>query len=173
MPSPEVVIRLADAHDTSAIEDALMWAVNWTPEREPVDRATVLSTTATGHYVRGWPLPNDLGVVAEHGEAVGAAWLRYLPADDPGYGFIAADVPELSIGVHPQHRGHGIGRALLKSLLQAARRRAITRVSLSVERANPARDLYLSVGFRVVDSQKDADTLLATLTTNQHATPTR
>ena len=105
----------------------------------------------------------DLGVVADHlpGPAIGAAWLRYLSADDPGYGFVADDVPELGIGVHPEYRGRGVGRRLLRALLAAAQQRGIARVSLSVERANPARGLYLAEGFRVVGGDHDADTMLA------------
>ena len=56
-------------------------------------------------------------MVAEAGGLpVGAAWLRFFPADDPGYGFVSADVPELSIGVAVLWRGRGIGRALLRAI---------------------------------------------------------
>jgi len=143
MRSVEVVIRLAGADDRSAVEDALLWACNWSTERQPLDRATALIRPEIAHYVTGWPAAGDLGVVADIDGPVGAAWLRYLPTDDPGYGFVAMNIPELSIGVHPRHRGRGIGRELLRALSAAATERGILRVSLSVERANRARELYL------------------------------
>jgi hypothetical protein len=33
------------------------------------------------------------------GVPIGAAWLRLMPVHDSGYGFVAPDVPELSIAV--------------------------------------------------------------------------
>ncbi len=101
----------------------------------------------------GWPRDSDLGVVAEpDGQPVGAAWLRFLPETEPGYGFVAPDVPELTIGVSAGWRGRGVGRALLRALAGQARARGIGQISLSVERENPAQRLYLSEGYRVVDS---------------------
>lgn len=92
-------------------------------------------------------------MIAEaNGQPVGAAWLRSLTADDPGYGFVAADVPELSIGVVASWRGQGIGRALLRALADRARSAGVSQISLSVERNNRARRLYLAEGYRVVGS---------------------
>ncbi|MGH3929327.1 MAG: hypothetical protein ACRDTF_05050 [Pseudonocardiaceae bacterium] len=52
------------------------------------------------HYVNGWPRDGERGMIAEaSGVPIGAAWLRLMPVHDPGYGFVAPDVPELSIGV--------------------------------------------------------------------------
>jgi len=157
---PEIVIRPAVAEDRRIVEDALTWAVNWSSDREPLDHDVVLRRSDTAHYVAGWPAPGDLGVVADARGPIGAAWLRYLSGDDPGYGFVAVDVPELSIGVHPEWRGRGIGRRLLRGLLAAACERGIVRISLSVERANRARDLYLGEGFGVVGGNEHADTML-------------
>jgi GNAT superfamily N-acetyltransferase len=152
------------ADDREALLEALLQAVNWTTDRPALDRAAVLAEPKLAHYVTGWPIPGELGVVAVADlDPVGAAWLRYLPADDPGYGFVAADVPELSIGVVPARRGQGIGRALVRRLLDDARATGVERVSLSVERENPARSLYLAEGFVVVEQAGDADTMVAEL----------
>jgi ribosomal protein S18 acetylase RimI-like enzyme len=161
---PPVIVRPADPTDLAAVEDAVVWAFNWSPDRPALDRNVVLSRPDVAHYVVGWPAAGELGVVAEvAGQPVGAAWLRFLPADDPGYGFVADGVPELSIGVHPDHRGRGIGRSLLRTLLAAAARLGIAQVSLSVEHANWARNLYSSEGFAVVGGAAGADTMLAVL----------
>jgi GNAT superfamily N-acetyltransferase len=115
------------------------------------------------HYVDGWMRPGDLGVVAvaSGGGPIGAAWLRYLPAK--GYGYVRDDVPELSMGVVQAWRGQGVGRALLRDVLAAARSAGVAAVSLSVERANVAARLYAAEGFRMVASLEDADTMLAEL----------
>ncbi|RSD08147.1 GNAT family N-acetyltransferase [Amycolatopsis eburnea] len=128
----------------------LVAAVNWSPEWRPKSRRHVLAAPDTAHYIAGWPRETDLGVVAEvDGERAGAAWLRFFPPDDPGYGFVAADVPELTIGVAAAWRGRGVGRALLDAVEARAKEAGIARISLSVERKNFAQKLYLAAGYEV------------------------
>jgi GNAT superfamily N-acetyltransferase len=145
--------------------DMLMEAVNWSPESKKKTRNYVLSSPGTAHYIAGWPRDSDLGAIAgTQGERIAAAWLRFLPADDPGYGFVASDVPELTLGVAAHWRGRGAGRALLRFIAGQARLAGIQQISLSVERTNFAQKLYLSEGYRVVDSSdKDSDTMVKDL----------
>lgn len=110
----------------------------------------LLQDPQLAHYVSGWPQPGDLGVVAETDQPVGAAWLRYFTADDPGFGFIDPAIPEVAIGVVEQWRGRGVGRRLLAALIAAARDADITAVSLSVETDNYALGLYEGLGFQRV-----------------------
>ena len=158
-------IRPAIASDAGFLADMLVEAVNWSTEWRPKSRARILSAPNTAHYVAGWPRDTDLGVVAEAGgQPVGAAWLRFLPETDPGYGFVAADVPELTIGVVAGWRGRGVGRALLRALASQARACGIPRISLSVERKNYAHRLYLAEGYRIVDSSDaQSDTMVKDL----------
>jgi GNAT superfamily N-acetyltransferase len=94
------------------------------------------------------------------GQSVGAAWLRLFSDDDRGYGFVAADVPELTLGVVEHWRGKGVGRALLEEVVREAAGAGFGSISLSVERANHAALLYASVGFTVVESGRDSDTMV-------------
>jgi phosphoribosyl-ATP pyrophosphohydrolase len=162
-PGP-VRIRDAGPGDREFLADMLVEAVNWSP-RWNQGRASIFATPAIAHYVSGWPRDGDLGVLAEaDGQPAGAAWLRFWPAGDPGYGFVAPDVPELTIGVAPLWRGRGVGRALLRALAGRAREQGIARISLSVERKNYARELYRAEGYRVVDSSdRHSDTMIKTL----------
>ena len=65
----------------------------------------------------------DLALVAhETGNRVGAAWFRLFTADEPGYGFVDEQTPELSISVVPSRRRHGVGQELLDALLGKAKR---------------------------------------------------
>jgi GNAT superfamily N-acetyltransferase len=170
-------IRRARAEDGSFLTDMLVEAVNWSPEWKPRSRQRVLADSRTARYITGWPRDTDLGVIAEAAspdparpdparpsEPAGATWLRFLPAAEPGYGFVAEDVPELTIGVAASWRGRGLGRALLRAIAEQARDQGISRISLSVERKNYAQRLYLSEGYRIVDSSdKDADTMVKDL----------
>ena len=159
----DLYLRTALPDDATVLADMLVEAVNW-----PADRAwpkeQILADPRNAHYVEGWKRESDVGVVAvggpgpgeytadedDPGSPIGAAWLRFLPADDPGYGFVDAGTPELTMALHRLWRGRGIGRALLRRLLSDAAERGIRRVSLSVEPGNPARDLYASEGFVAV-----------------------
>ena len=156
----DVRIRAATAADADVVFAMLVEAVNWTAA-DRLDAQQVAATPALAHYVSGWMRPSDVGLVAETAsDRVGAAWLRYTTARDPGYGYVADDIPELSIGVVAHWRGRGIGRRLLRALVREAFDRGAPAMSLSVERANPARALYASEGFVVVGTVEDSDTML-------------
>jgi ribosomal protein S18 acetylase RimI-like enzyme len=157
-------IRVASGADVAFLTDMLVEAVNWHPDRT-LARAEILASSELAHYVGGWPGRGEAGVIAESGATpLGAAWYRFLPAEHPGYGFVAADIPELTIGVAPAHRHRGIGRLLLTALIDTAREAGLQHLSLSVERANHAHALYCQLGFTVHASDTDADTMLLTLT---------
>ncbi|WP_435206989.1 GNAT family N-acetyltransferase [Micromonospora sp. bgisy143] len=157
-------IRTATSADHGFLVDMLVQAVNWLPERN-WSREEILAKPELAHYVAGWMRPADFGVVAADpaDRPVGAAWCRQLTAADPGYGYVSDDVPELTLGVVDSWRNRGVGRALLRAVLSVAAERGLPKVSLSVERANFAAQLYASEGFRTVKSFDDADTMVAHL----------
>jgi GNAT superfamily N-acetyltransferase len=154
-------------------DEPFLWDMAW--EATAVDagmrdlgRDIALTLPQVRKYLDGWGRPGDAGVVAvaEDGWRLGAAWYRLFPADQPGYGFVAPDIPELSIGVVEEARGAGVGGALLDALLALAREQGWPALSLSVDRENPARRLYERKGFRDAGTSTLADssiTLIATL----------
>ncbi|PZF58391.1 GNAT family N-acetyltransferase [Curtobacterium sp. MCSS17_008] len=154
-----MLFRAATVDDTVLLRHATLAAMNWHAEGftdADLDRPEF------AHYFAGFDPARDHGVVAVDGEGpVGVAWVRFLPADDPGYGFVAEDVPELTLAVESRGRGRGIGTALLTRLLDAGRTAGWGGVSLSVEDGNTgARILYERVGFRTVGRNGDSDTML-------------
>jgi GNAT superfamily N-acetyltransferase len=164
-------IRPAGPADLLFLTDMLVEAVNWHPQRN-WDRTQILSDPALAHYLTGWPGPGEAGALAEAvgtlgrtpaGTPVGAAWLRLLPASDPGFGFVAEGIPELTIGVIASWRRRGIGRALLRALAAQARSAGVAGISLTVERGNPARALYQQEGFRMIANDEGADIMLLDL----------
>jgi ribosomal protein S18 acetylase RimI-like enzyme len=159
----EVEVRDAVAADREFVIDMVVAAANWArPDRT---RAETLADPSSARYVDGWPRPTDISVIATDGDIpVGAAFLRFFTESDPGYGFVRADVPELSIGVVADHRGHGVGKLLMRGLAGSARQAGLTSISLSVERTNTrATALYRAEGYRVVEAGQYSDTMLLDL----------
>lgn len=162
MSDPQVRLRSTTLADLPFLWTMLAAAVTadppWTVEQAQ-------STPAIAHYLDGWPRPGDRGVVGalheapghddhRHEDPVGAAWYRQFPVDDPGYGWVAADVPELSIAVVPEARGRGVGAALLGALLHDAATQGVECLSLSVDSTNlVAIRLYHRSGFQPVNGR--------------------
>lgn len=91
------------------------------------------------HY-RG-TYPDTLWLIVERGGA--AAGRLYLSRADGG-------LLLLDIALLPEHRGGGLGGAMMRDLLALARAGG-EMVTLHVERTNPARRLYERLGFEKVE----------------------
>ena len=124
-----MVIRRGGRQDVRFLRDMLHHAYYWR-EREPGEGPGPVAL-----YVKGWGRPGDTAVIAlEEAFPVGAAWYRLFRRDQPGYGFVDEETPELAIAVVPSRRGRGIGDALLKALFERAKAEGHRALSLSVGR---------------------------------------
>ena len=141
-------IRVATASDQGVLRLALACAIDWRSDRAPDDPEHVIGASGHEYLLADWGRSGDAAVVAEVDKrAVGAAWYRFWDDTLHSYGYVDLSTPELGIGVHPAYRGRGIGAALLAALIKHAASRGVERLSLSVERENPALHLYQRMGF--------------------------
>jgi GNAT superfamily N-acetyltransferase len=134
-------VRPAGTEDVEFLWDMLYEAACWRPGGPKPPREEIFSVPELAHYVDGWGRPGDAAVIAldpHDGAKVGAAWYRLMPPEDPGYGFVDAVTPEISIAVVPDRRGTGVGEALLGALMETARSEGFGALSLSVEEDNRA-----------------------------------
>ncbi|MDQ1358190.1 MAG: hypothetical protein QOG44_2563 [Acidimicrobiaceae bacterium] len=147
-----LTIRAATADDAGFLAGMVAVAVDWRPGSSPRPVASVAGEPALARYVSDWPRHGEAGFVGitEDRRPLGAAWWRFFTPLDPGYGFVDPAIPEVSVGVVSEARGHGVGTRLLQALIDEGRRRALPGLSLSVECDNPARALYERLGFTVV-----------------------
>jgi GNAT superfamily N-acetyltransferase len=146
----EVQYRPAGPDDFPFLATMLGEAAVWRPDKPTPTADEVMADPRYAMYLAGWPRHGDYGLVAEQNGPVGAAWYRMYTEESHGYGFIAEDVPELSIAVIASRRHEGIGRRLLVDLIDASVAQGYRAISLSVSENNPARRLYESVGFVLV-----------------------
>ena len=158
-------IRACDPSDRTFLEEMLFEAFFWNDAavRPPLERFRHQAEFA--RILAGWGRYGDRALVATtgDGERLGAAWFRLWTTEDHSYGFVQPDVPELGIGVAAQHRSRGIGRALLRALMETARGDGFSALSLSVSPQNPAIRLYESEGFLRIGESGTSWTLLADL----------
>ena len=151
MEATDLTLRPLLSSDRELMRAATLANMNWTGSRR-FTYADIDSTPEFSHYFRFDEESGDFGLAAEsNGRLVGLAWLTFFDATDPGFGYIADGVPELSISVWDGYRRRGAGRLLLRALLGEARNRRIERVSLSIEEGNGAVDLYRQCGFAPVE----------------------
>ena len=149
-------IRQANRADRPSIERAFVLTADWNPANVRGE-AFWRSDPTFAPYVGDWMRPGDAGYIAEIDDrVVGVLWMRLFTAEHPGYGFVDERTPELGIAVWTEHRGHGIGRALLRAAIAGTS----GPLSLSVEDGNPAIELYRSEGFEAVGRFGNATTML-------------
>jgi ribosomal protein S18 acetylase RimI-like enzyme len=147
----DVLLRPAGAEDFRFLATMLGEAAVWRPDKPTPLADEVMANPRYAMYLTGWPRPGDFGLVAEQGGPVGAAWYRAYTEENHGHGFVAEDVPELSIAVVVSRRHEGIGRQLLVELIDASIAQGFRAMSLSVAEGNPARGLYESAGFVLIE----------------------
>jgi GNAT superfamily N-acetyltransferase len=148
------MLRPVDRHDVRFLRDMLRHAYHW--------RLTEEAERPVYRYVRNWGRPGDAGVIAMDGpHAYGAAWYRLFTADEPGFGFVDDQTPELTIAVVPSRRGKGAGREMLQALLDRARDSGYPAISLSTDAQQV--EWYEGFGFETVAESPHAVTMVARL----------
>lgn len=165
-PSPTWQLRRLGTPDVPFLNAMFGETVTWRDEAPPRALADILSDPDLARYVAQWGRDGDAGLVAlsTSGVRVGAAWSRTFGEAHRGYGFIAEDIPELGIGVVPEHRGEGVGRALMVGLIELARDEGYRALSLSVEIGNVrAERLYEDLGFLRIEKVGGSWTMLMEL----------
>jgi ribosomal protein S18 acetylase RimI-like enzyme len=152
----------AEGEDLRFLRTMLCYAARW---RTDEYHEEALAEPAVARYLANWGRQGDEALIAEAADRrlVGAAWYRTFAFEGHGFGFVAPDIPELSVAVEPACRGRGVGTALLEGLVAQARASGYSALSLSVEEDNPAMSLYERIGFRRVRRTGDASTMLLPL----------
>lgn len=152
-------IRPARETEISFLREMLYEAAAVSDVIKAMGKDAALSLPDIRLYLEGWGRNGDCALVAycdEKGLA-GAVWCRLFSEESHAYGFVASDIPEITIGVLPEMRGRGIGTKLLKAMIETSRNNKLRALSLSVDRQNAALRLYERLGFRDAGISKASD----------------
>ena len=135
------MIRRGNRQDVRFLKDMLRHAFYWRS-------GGALDDSSLWRYVAGWGRRGDASVVAlEGGLPIGAAWFRLFTRDEPGFGFVDEETPEVAIAVVPSRRGRGIGSELLDALIDVAQEHGYSGLSLTVADDSPAMHMFRQLGF--------------------------
>lgn len=103
-------------------------------------------------YIADFGRSDDWCLVTEVKEKiVGAAWVRMMN----DYGHIDDETPSLAISLYEEYRHLGLGTALMKEMLQFLKNKGYKQISLSVQKANYAVNMYRKLGFEAVKENEE------------------
>ncbi len=115
--------------------EELELATDWSPEQK--EQFLRQQFAAQDAYYRENYQGAEWSVVLRHGEPAGRLYVHRRPAE----------IRLMEIALLPEHRGGGLGTALLEELMAEARATAKP-LTIHVEVYNPALRLYERLGFR-------------------------
>lgn len=155
------ILAAQKASDMSFLWDMLYEAAAIDAIIKAMNKNDALKLPGISKYLLQWGKEGDLALIAydvSKEKPVGAIWYRLFSQAAAGYGYIADDIPELSMAVTSEYRGKGIGKLLLQTIIKDARQSGYKALSLSVSKHNSARRLYESIGFVDAQVSKPEDT---------------
>lgn len=146
------LIREIRPEEIPALDDFLYEAI-FIPKGFPLPPRSIIENEDLQVYVRDFGKePDDRCLVAEvDGKVVGAVWTRIM--DD--YGHIDNHTPSLAISLYKEFRSRGIGTQLMRRMLEKLKADGYQSVSLSVQKANYALQMYRKTGFLPVADHGD------------------
>ncbi len=146
------IIREMKQEEYAQLSDFLYEAIYLPDGVQPPPRSVIALPEMQEYIVDFGTRKHDRAWGAEvQGKIVGAVWVRIMK----DYGHIDDDTPSLAMSVYQEYRGHGIGTALLQGLLSALKSQGCPKVSLSVQKANYAVNMYQAAGFHVVGENEE------------------
>ena len=148
----EYIIREINQTEYSILDDFLYEAIFIPNGAQPPERSIINLPELQVYVADFGQEKDDICFLAEvAGKVVGAVWVRVMN----DYGHIEDGVPSFAISLYKEYRGYGIGTALMRRMLCELKQRGYEKASLSVQKANYAVQMYLKVGFEVLNEHEE------------------
>ena len=148
----EYTIRKMTVPEYPLLSDFLYEAIFIPDGIKPPPRDIIASPELQIYIERFGASKGDFALAAEiEKKIVGAVWVRIMN----DYGHIDDETPSLAISLYKEYRGQGIGTNMMKEMLSLLKTYGYKRVSLSVQKANYAAEMYRKIGFKIVSENKE------------------
>ena len=148
----EYTIRKMTVPEYPLLSDLLYEAIFIPFGIKPPPRDIIASPELQIYIERFGTSKDDFALVAEiERKIVGAVWVRIMN----DYGHIDDETPSLAISLHKEYRGKGLGTNMMKEMLSLLKTHGYKHVSLSVQKANYAAEMYRKIGFKIVSENKE------------------
>lgn len=150
------IIRPIYDSEISLLKEFLYLAIFVPPGEDPFSRELLDEPMFLKEYAK-WGRYGDIGLVALNNETediTGMAWVRLFKENDPSFGFVDENTPDLVIAVKAKYHGKGIGTQLLRNLIHTLKNNGFNAISLSADERNPALRLYKRLGFEIIKHEE-------------------
>lgn len=135
------------------ILDTFLFEAIFIPEGVVAPSVDIIQHPSLQVYVENFGnRAGDICFVAEtDGVVVGAVWCRIMH----DYGHVDDETPSFAISLLKEYRNHGIGTALMQSMLTELRKCGYKQASLSVQKQNYAVKMYKQLSFQTIDENEE------------------
>ncbi len=139
----------------------MLYEALFVPEGHEPFPKEIIHDRSLSKYIDNWGKDKyDIAFVVEiDRQLVGAIWGRLLTQENKGYGFVDNNTPELSIAVKSGYRNKGIGTELMRTIASEYKKIGVDQLSLSVDMANPASNLYKRLRYKIVEETETSWTM--------------
>ncbi|PIE89500.1 MAG: GNAT family N-acetyltransferase [Acidobacteria bacterium] len=155
-----MIIRALKSRESDFLADMLYEAI-FIPEGHPPFPREIVKELSLSKYIEKWGKDKfDIALVVEiDNKLVGAVWGRLFTNENKGFGYIDNKTPELSMAIKNDYRNQGIGTKLIKAIIAEYNKIEVKFLSLSVDKANKALNLYKRIGFETVEETETSLTM--------------
>ena len=139
--------------DENKVLDTFLYEAIFIPEGVSAPPKDIINQPDLQVYVKDFGKnKGDLCLVAQVSDKiVGAVWVRIMN----DYGHVDNETPSFAISLFPEYRNHGIGTALMKSMIDLLKTEKYKQASLAVQKTNYAVNMYQKIGFKVVSETEE------------------
>ena len=145
-----MTVRALKQAESGFLADMLYEAI-FIPEGHSPLPKEVIKDPSLSKYIANWGKDKfDIAWVAEADhQLVGAVCGRLFTSEHKGFGYLGDRIPELSMAVKKEYRNQGIGTSLMNAIASEYLEFGVAYLSLSVDKANPAVNLYKRLGYEI------------------------